>query len=107
MMLLLAAAFSAVQSQHAHPAPPASTAILEVVQRPVALRAGIGTAPDAVGTSSKDAQAFYDQGLAYLHSYVWLEAARSFQQALALDSTLALAPARIAVAHTATHAHGP
>jgi hypothetical protein len=53
--------------------------------------AGIGSAHDAVSTASKQAQAFYDQGLACLHSYVWLEAARSFNQALALDPKLALA----------------
>jgi tetratricopeptide (TPR) repeat protein len=104
MMLLLAAAFSVVQSQHAHPAPPASTAILEVAQRPVALRAGIGTAHDAVGTSSKDAQAFYDQGLAYLHSYVWLEAARSFQQALRADPKLAIAYGRLSLIYTELNA---
>ena len=51
-------------------------------QRPVPIRTGIGIAHDAVSTKSKEAQAFYDQGLAYLHSYVWLEAARSFNQAL-------------------------
>jgi tetratricopeptide (TPR) repeat protein len=104
MMLLLAAAFSVVQSQHAHPAPPASTAILEVAQRPVALRTGIGAAHDTIGTSSKDAQAFYDQGLAYLHSYVWLEAARSFQQALRADPKLAIAYGRLSLIYTELNA---
>jgi tetratricopeptide (TPR) repeat protein len=37
------------------------------------------------------AQAFFDQGLAYLHSYVWLEAARSFNEALRADASLAMA----------------
>src|SRR6184192_2237998 len=73
---------------------------LSLAERPVALRSGIGTAHDAVSTPSKEAQAFYDQGLAYLHSYVWLEAARSFNQALMLDSKLALAHAGLAVAYT-------
>src|SRR5256884_9875233 len=64
---------------------------LSLAERPVALRSGIGTAHDAVSTTSKEAQAFYDQGLAYLHSYVWLEAARSFNQALRIDPKLAMA----------------
>jgi tetratricopeptide (TPR) repeat protein len=55
------------------------------------LRTGIGLAHDDAGTRSKDAQAFYDQGLAYLHSFVWIEAARSFHQALRHDPNLALA----------------
>jgi tetratricopeptide (TPR) repeat protein len=38
-----------------------------------------------------EAQAFYDQGVAYLHSYVWIEAARAFRQALRSDPKLALA----------------
>src|SRR5438067_2085337 len=61
------------------------------VQRAVRLRTGIGVAHDAVTTTSKEAQAYYDQGLAYLHNYVWLEAARSFNQALRIDPNLATA----------------
>jgi tetratricopeptide (TPR) repeat protein len=63
----------------------------ELVHRPIPLRTGIGSAHDAVSTSSKQAQAWYDQGLAYLHSYVWIEAARSFNQALRIDPALAMA----------------
>lgn len=63
----------------------------DLLERPVLLRAGIGTAHDTVSTKSTQAQAFYDQGLAYLHSYVWIEATRSFNQALRLDPKLALA----------------
>jgi tetratricopeptide (TPR) repeat protein len=44
-----------------------------------------------VTTSSAEARAFYDQGFAYLGSYVWIEAARSFNQALRYDPKLALA----------------
>ncbi|HMF94907.1 MAG TPA: hypothetical protein VKE96_11455 [Vicinamibacterales bacterium] len=64
------------------------------------MRTGIGVAHDAVKTSSAEAQKFYDQGLAYLHSYVWLEAARSFNQALRLDPALALAHAGLTIAYT-------
>ena len=63
----------------------------EILQRPIELRAGIGKVNDVVTTSSQDAQAFYNQGLAYLHSYIWIEAARSFNQALRQDSKLAMA----------------
>src|SRR4030095_4669810 len=62
-----------------------------ILERPVPLRKGTGTVHEAVTTSSKEAQAFYDQGLAYLHSYVWVEAARSFNQALRHDPKLAMA----------------
>jgi len=77
---------------------------IELARRPVPLRSGIGVAHDGLTTSSTQAQAFYDQGLSYLHSYVWLEAARSFNQALTLDSTLALAHAGLAVAYTELNA---
>jgi tetratricopeptide (TPR) repeat protein len=63
----------------------------EILQRPVALREGIGKIHDPVTTSSAEAQAFYNQGLAYLHSYVWIEAARSCNQALRIDTKLSLA----------------
>jgi tetratricopeptide (TPR) repeat protein len=68
-----------------------------LLDKPVALRegSGAGRGPgqvhDPVTTASPEAQAFYDQGVAYLHSYVWIEAARAFRQALRLDSKLALA----------------
>jgi tetratricopeptide (TPR) repeat protein len=63
----------------------------EILERPVPLRQGVGTLHDAVTTSSPVAQSFYDQGFAYLHSFVWIEAARSFHQALRLDPKLAMA----------------
>ncbi len=64
---------------------------LEVLQRPVTLRTGIGELHEKVSTQSAEAQSLYDQGLAYLHSYVWIEAARSFHQALRVDPNLAMA----------------
>jgi tetratricopeptide (TPR) repeat protein len=62
-----------------------------ILERPAPLRAGTGNAHEAVTTSSKEAQALYDQGLNYLHGYVWIEAARSFNAALRLDPGLAMA----------------
>jgi tetratricopeptide (TPR) repeat protein len=89
---------------HAGHEPAERPDLLHVAARPVPLRTGIGSAHDQVGTRSKDAQAFYDQGLAYLHSYVWLEAARSFNRALTLDSTLAIAHAMLSIAYTELNA---
>jgi len=85
------------QSPHAHPIPVVPA---ELLNRPLPLRANIGRAHDTVSTSSKEAQAYYDQGLAYLHGYVWIEAARSFNQALRIDPRLAIAQAELSVACT-------
>jgi tetratricopeptide (TPR) repeat protein len=63
----------------------------EILSRPITRHAGAGNAHQKVTTSSADAQAFYDQGLAYLHSYVWVDAARSFRQALRSDPHLGMA----------------
>ena len=74
--------------------------VADVAERPVPLRTGIGRAHDTISTTKTEAQAFYDQGLAYLHSYVWIEAARSFNQALRIDPTLAIAHAALSLAYT-------
>ena len=63
----------------------------ELLERRVSIRSGIGVTADDAATKSKEAQAFYDQGLAFLHSFVWIEAARAFHEALRHDSNLALA----------------
>jgi tetratricopeptide (TPR) repeat protein len=63
----------------------------ELLERSIELREGIGSVTEKVTTTSAEAQRFYDQGLAYLHSYVWVEAARSFHQALRHDPKLAMA----------------
>jgi Tfp pilus assembly protein PilF len=44
-----------------------------------------------VSTSSPECQAFFDQGLGYFYSYVWMEAARSFETACKHDPDCALA----------------
>ena len=88
---------SSATSQHAsHRLAPIP---IDILQRPVAIRSGVGTAHDAVATSSREAQALYDQGLAYLHSYVWIEAARSFNAALKIDPRLALAHVGLSTAY--------
>jgi tetratricopeptide (TPR) repeat protein len=63
----------------------------EILERPVPLRQGIGNLHEEVTTSSPQAQAFYDQGLDYLYAYDWIEAARSFHEALRHDPDLAMA----------------
>src|SRR5215216_2863467 len=95
----------ACEHQHENHAPVDSIP-MEILERPVTLRSGIGAAHEAVTTSSKQAQAFYDQGLAYLHSYVWIEAARSFNQALRLDPKLALACVGLSRAFSGLNATG-
>jgi tetratricopeptide (TPR) repeat protein len=62
-----------------------------VLDRPVTAQQGIGRIHESVSTKSRQAQLFYDQGLAYLQSYVYIEAARSFHQALRSDPQLAMA----------------
>ena len=63
----------------------------DVLQRPILLRNNVGQVNDPVTTKSTEAQTFYNQGMAYIHSYVWIDAARSFNQALRLDPAVATA----------------
>lgn len=63
----------------------------EILERPVPLRTGLGNAADEATTASKEAAAYYIQGLNYLHGYVWIEAARSFNEAIRRDPDFALA----------------
>ena len=44
-----------------------------------------------ISTSSPECQAHFDQGLAYFYSYVWMEAARSFETAARYDPECAMA----------------
>jgi hypothetical protein len=44
-----------------------------------------------VSTNAPECQAFFDQGLGYLYSYVWMEAARSFETATQRDPECAMA----------------
>ncbi len=63
----------------------------DVLQLPITLRNNVGRVDDRVTTSNAEAQAFYNQGVACLHNYVWIDAARSFNQALRLDPQIAMA----------------
>src|SRR5262245_4176241 len=44
-----------------------------------------------ISTSSPECQAYFDQGLGYFYSYVWMEAARSFETATQYDPDCAMA----------------
>ncbi len=44
-----------------------------------------------ISTTSPECQAFFDQGLGYFYSYVWMEAARSFETAARHDPDCAMA----------------
>src|SRR5262249_57384362 len=44
-----------------------------------------------VSTQSPECQAFFDQGLGFFYSYVWMEAARSFETATRHDPDCAMA----------------
>ena len=92
LLLVACAALSAADPQAGHEGHQGGSPVpREILERPVALRTGMGTLHQKVATASQEAQAFYDQGLAYLHSFVWIEAIRSFHQALRNDENLGMA----------------
>ena len=71
----------------ADPGDPVDPALLE---RPVPLRSGIGRVHQEITASSAEAQAYYDQGLTLLHHYVFIDAARSFHEAIRRDADCAM-----------------
>src|SRR6187402_3147237 len=93
-VLIFATTASAQHALHSIPSIPQ-----ELLERAVTIRAGIGAVHDDAATKNAEAQRFYDQGLAYLHNYVWIEAARSFHQALRNDASLALAHVGLSYAY--------
>jgi tetratricopeptide (TPR) repeat protein len=58
---------------------------------PAKLIANLCVVKYAVTTTSPECQAFFDQGLGYFYSYVWMEAARSFETAARHDPDCAMA----------------
>src|SRR5437667_7327354 len=44
-----------------------------------------------ISTQSPECQEYFDQGLGYVYSYVWMEAARSFETATRYDPDCAMA----------------
>jgi len=73
-------------------APKALPKTLEITKLPPAkLFPNLCAVKYRVGTTSPDCQAFFDQGLGYFYSYVWMEAARSFETAAHYDPNCAMA----------------
>ena len=100
VLLLSSVPALAQDDPHAACAAPPSYVPAELLERAVPLREGIGNSHEVVTTKSKEAQAFYDQGLNYLESYVWIEASRSFHQALRHDPQLAMAYVGLSRTHS-------
>jgi len=63
-VLFISLSTATTAQQHPSHNPPALT--LTVLQRPIAIRSGIGTAHDPVPALPPGAQQYYDQGLALL-----------------------------------------
>lgn len=66
--------------------------------KPAQLQEGYGKVHLPITTKSTEAQAFFDQGLALLHSFWFYEADRSFERAAQLDPDCAMAQWGIAMA---------
>lgn len=66
--------------------------------KPATLKDGYGNVQMTVTTKSPEAQAFFNQGLALLHSFWFYEADRSFERAAQLDPDCAMAQWGIAMA---------
>jgi tetratricopeptide (TPR) repeat protein len=80
---LIAAAALAQQPKPADNCAPPPSSLAPTL--PAKLLPGMGTVHLAITTTSPEAQQFFDQGLAQMHSFWAREAERSFLQAAALD----------------------
>ena len=69
----------------------------EAATKPARLLSGLGKVHISITTRSEKAQAFFDQGLALLHSFWLYEADRSFAEAARLDPQCAMAQWGIAM----------
>ncbi len=74
---------------------------MAVVTRPIPLRSDLTRIRHPVSSSDEEARRFHEQGLTYLHLYGYLEAARSFHQALRADPELGQARVGLALAYRA------
>src|SRR3954454_14904128 len=86
LQLVLALVFAvapAVAQQKADNCTPPPSALAPTL--PAKLLPGMGTVHLPITTSNPEAQKFFDQGLAQMHSFWAREAERSFLQAAALD----------------------
>jgi tetratricopeptide (TPR) repeat protein len=81
-LLIVGTAFAQVPKTADNCTPPPSALAPTL---PAKLLPGMGTAHFAITTSNPEAQKFFDQGVAQMHSFWAREAERSFLQAAALD----------------------
>ena len=91
LLVTLCAHCPAAETSHCLGANGPQSVPAKITEKPIALRSGIALVHENVSTHSPAAQRYYDQGLAFLYAYDWIDAARSFQQALRHDSQLAMA----------------
>src|SRR5437764_12049296 len=94
-LLALSAAISFAQDQTPVCHTPSQT---KEATAPARLFEGAGKVHMPITTRSPEAQAFFDQGLALLHSFWGYEADRSFERAAQLDPECAMAQWGIAMA---------
>ena len=87
--VLLAGSLVVAQTQHHHT--DESSPEIDLSKLPPAVKIqGLGQSHIAITTKSPEAQQWFDQGLALLHSFWDYEALRSFEQAVRLDPDCAL-----------------
>ena len=71
--------------------PPAGAKMPLTSLAPAKVQPGLCLLKYRVSTTSPECQTFFDQGLGYFYSYVWMEASRSFETAVQKDPECALA----------------
>lgn len=71
----------------------------QMLEKPIELHSDAGTFRQRVTTLSDDAQKYCNQGYAYLIGYDWVDASRSFHEALRRDGSIAVAWAGLALAY--------
>ena len=81
----------AVAQGKAPPVQPAAAKLPLSGLEPAILVPGLCSLRYQVSTASPECQAYFDQGLGYYYSYVWLEAVRSFETATRHDPNCAMA----------------
>lgn len=87
--VLLACSLSLAQTQHHHADEPSPE--IDLSKLPPAVKIdGLGQSHIAITTKSAEAQQWFDQGLALLHSFWDYEALRAFEQGVRLDPDCAL-----------------
>jgi tetratricopeptide (TPR) repeat protein len=89
--LLLAAALTPGPEALATAAKPGPPKLTITGLAPAKYVPGLCVVTYPVSTNSPECQRFFDQGLGYYYSYVWMEAARSFETATRHDPDCALA----------------